>query len=174
MKTIARVIGGALAAALARVLVSVGRFRLVRGDALGAARAFERATRSDPSSFSAWLHLGRARLRARDLYRARRALGRAREEAPGAYDLEASEWVRLEGFDLSTLAEVAGLSGRGDPPARHPAYLGPPGAAATALLPYGDCKDLDEYARFGAMPPIAPSEFADLDWDELAEDLQDG
>jgi hypothetical protein len=171
MKTIARLIGGALAATLARVLVVSGRFRLVRGDALGAARLFERAARHDPSSFSAWLHLGRARLRARDLYRARRALGRAREEAPGAFDREASDWVRLEGFDLSTLAEV---SMRGEPPARHPAYLGPPGPAAKAVLPYGDCKDLDEYARFGAMPPIAPSEFADLDWDELAEDLQDG
>jgi hypothetical protein len=170
MQRIAGLLRSALSATGGRVLVSLGRLRLLRGDAAGAAALFERATRLVPTPFSAWLHLARARLRLRDLFRARRALARAREEAPARFEREVRTWVHREGFDLASLSD---LGTRSEPPSRHPAYLGAPGNAARAL-PYGDCKDLDEYARFGAMPPISPTEWDDLDWDDLAEDLQDG
>jgi hypothetical protein len=170
MKSIPGLVAGASRAAFARVLVALGRLHLARRDAARAARAFERAVRVDPDGFSSWLHLGRARLRERDLLRARRAFARAREASPARFEVEAALWARREGFELASLSDVGR---RPEPPSRHPAYLGAPGSAAKAL-PYGDCKDLDEYARFGAMPPITASEWDDVDWDELAEDLQDG
>jgi hypothetical protein len=40
-------------------------------------------------------------------------------------------------------------------------------------LPLGDCVDLDEYARFRAMPPISESERESIDWDSVLEDLLD-
>jgi hypothetical protein len=165
-----RLLPDALSAAWGRLLVLLGRVHLLRGDVPRAAGALERAARAHPEGFSPWLHLARARLRDRDAFRARRALARAREVAPGRFEAEAGAWVRREGFDLGQLSD---LGNRPEPPARHPAYLGAPGVSARAL-PFGDCKDLDEYARFGAMPPIAASEWEDVDWDELAEDLQDG
>jgi hypothetical protein len=36
----------------------------------------------------------------------------------------------------------------------------------------GDCRDLDEYARFSAMPPISAAEVAETNWDDLLGDLQ--
>lgn len=41
----------------------------------------------------------------------------------------------------------------------------------SASLPFGDCRDVDEYARFGAMPPISRGEIEALDWDEVLRDL---
>ena len=38
-------------------------------------------------------------------------------------------------------------------------------------MPYGDCLDLDEYARFRAMPPISEAEVEGVDWDRVLEDL---
>ena len=37
--------------------------------------------------------------------------------------------------------------------------------------PYGDCRDLDEYARFQAMPPISRAEIEATDWDRMLADL---
>jgi hypothetical protein len=160
---------GVLGRVLARCLVTWGRFRLVIGDPAGAVSAFEGAAARAPLSFDAWLHLGRAHLRARDPGRARRALARAREAAPRRFEREAPGFVTREGFDLAFLADVGA---RPDPAPRHPAMKSAGGAAGA--LPFGDCNDLDEYARFRAMPPIAPGEWDDVDWDEVADDLQDG
>ncbi len=40
--------------------------------------------------------------------------------------------------------------------------------------PLGDCRDLDEYARFRSMPPITRAEIETVDWDAVADDLLDG
>src|SRR5688572_1464081 len=105
MTTIGVLLGRFLAAARSRVAVAVGRLRLLRGDAARAAVAFEAAVGADPRCFDAWLHLARARLRERDLFRARRALARAREESPVGFEREAATWVRREGFDLGALTD---------------------------------------------------------------------
>jgi hypothetical protein len=170
MKAIGVILGRFWAVARARAAIAVGRLRLLRGDVPRAARAFEAAVGADPRCFEGWLHLARARLRERDLFRARRALARAREESPAGFERDAALWVRREGFDLGALTDGGA---RPEPASRHPAYLAAGGGGGRSL-PFGDCRDLDEYARFGAMPPIAPSEWEDLDLDELAEDLQDG
>jgi hypothetical protein len=154
---------------LAPCLLAWGRFRLVVGDPAGAVSALEGAAERVPGSFDAWLHLARALLRARDPARARRALARAREVSPARFAREAGAWVEAEGFDLALLTDGGG---RPEPASRHPAMKTAGGAARS--LPFGDCHDLDEYARFRAMPPIAPGEWDDVDWDEVADDLQDG
>ena len=40
-------------------------------------------------------------------------------------------------------------------------------------LPFGDCRNLDEYARFRAMPPISRAEIDSLDLDRVIGDLLD-
>jgi hypothetical protein len=41
------------------------------------------------------------------------------------------------------------------------------------VLRFGDCRDLDEYARFRAMPPISRAEIDACDWDSVLDDLLD-
>jgi hypothetical protein len=174
-----------LARGLARVLTALGagwltcwgRWRLFRGDADGAARALETAARRRPGAFAPLVHLARACLRRNDLYRARRALAQAREASPDRFAREAETWVRREGFDVAALtdAPVAARPAQAEVQTeRRTAVLHGPRRVLGAAHPYGDCRDLDEYARFSAMPPISHGEIAGIDIDELADDLQDG
>ncbi len=163
-----------------RFLTCWGRWRLFRGDAAGALKALESAAERSPGAFGPLVHLARACLRQNDLFRARRALARAREASPARFAREAETWVRLEGYDVAALTDVQAAPVRGEPrPAEAPAERrtavlherrhGTPGG-----LPFGDCRDLDEYSRFCAMPAISKAEIEAMDWDVLAEDLQDG
>jgi hypothetical protein len=149
---------------------------LGRGDLRGAIDALERALKARPDAFGALLHLSRAYLRARDLFRAHRTLARAREANPVRFVAEAPRWVAREGFDVESVC-----SGFGAPrsPEPEPAFSAPDRPrgrrrrAASASLQFGDCRDLDEYARFRAMPPISAAEVEGLDWDHLLSDLLD-
>ena len=161
-----------------RFLTCWGRWRLFRGDSAGALKALESAAERSPGAFSPLVHLARACLRQNDLFRARRALARAREASPIRFAREAESWVRLEGYDVAALTDVSGVGAREQRPAEAPAER------KTAVLhgrrrqgaglPFGDCRDLDEYSRFCAMPEISKAEIEGMDWDSVAEDLQDG
>ena len=170
--TLLRTIGRAFQAIGARIATSAGRFRLLRGDLEGAVHAFERATRLSPGAFDPQVHLARAHLRSHDLFRARRALARAREASAARFEREVPGWVRAEGYELSALSDV--VSPRCDPPAERETVVLRARDRAAGGLPFGDCRDLDEYARFRSMPPITQSERDTIDWDEVSEDLQDG
>jgi hypothetical protein len=145
-----------------------GRRCLDRGDLRGATKALERALRRKPDAFQALLHLSRAYLRARDLFRAHRTLARAREVDPRRFPQEAARWVSREGYQLEEVT-----------PSRPAARAPQPAVARTVRRPsstvlrYGDCRDLDEYARFRAMPPISRAEIDDCDWDSVLDDLLD-
>jgi hypothetical protein len=189
MKRFAAALGAGAVRLLAglrtRWLTCWGRWRLFRGDSAGAARTLESAAARSPGAFATLVHLARAFLRQNDLFRARRALARAREASPTRFAREAGTWVRLEGFDVAALTDVQ--APRHAPEAR-PAEAPAQGRATesrTAVLherrhrdvvglPFGDCRDLDEYSRFCAMPAISKAEIEAMDWDGLAEDLQDG
>lgn len=164
-----------------RCLTAWGRWRLFRGDPDGAARALETASRRDPGAFGPLVHLARACLRQNDVLRARRALARAREASPTRFQREAETWVRREGYDVAALTDLGPARGdtRPAPAAAEPrtAVLPgptPPRHRTAPSHPYGDCANLDEYARFSAMPPISPAEIEAMDWDAVADDLQDG
>jgi hypothetical protein len=159
--------------ALSRIVTAIGRSRLLRGDVEGAVASFDRAARLAPMLFDSWLHLARAHLRAHDLFRARRALARAREADARRFDREAPSRVRAEGYELSALADVTS-PGRMEAPVEREAAVLHARERVAGALPFGDCRDLDEYARFRSMPPITPGEIEDIDWDEVSEDLQDG
>jgi tetratricopeptide (TPR) repeat protein len=151
-----------------------GRRLLARGDARGAIVALESALQASPDRFVALLHLSRAYLRCRDLFRAHRTLARARECDPARFAAQAPRWIAREGFDVDAICH-------GPPAPREPepavATRGPRGARRRSndadRLRYGDCRDLDEYARFSAMPPISEAEIDDTDWDEVLGDLLD-
>lgn len=168
-----------LARALLRVAASLpltrGRWALLRRDSAAAVRAFERALGYAPDSFDVLLHLARAYLRARDLPRARRALARAREISPRRFDREASRWVVREGFELGSLTDAPPAPApRGEVPVAHEAAVLRTRVRSAGEHPFGDCRDLDEYARFRSMPPITQGERESIDWDAIAEDLLDG
>lgn len=143
-----------------------------RGDLDGAVRALHQALRLCPGSFSALLLLSRAYLRGRDLFRAKSALVQARATNLRRFEANAPAEVALEGYDLSGLcpavAETAtSVAEAGEAQRRRPNRA--PREAGAAALPLGDCRDLDEYARFQAMPPVARDEIED--WDEVLADL---
>ena len=147
-----------------------GRRRLAKGDPQGAIHALQMALAFRPHSFEALLLLSRAYLRTRDLFRAHRTLAQARE-TDGARFLEvAPGTVAREGFDLARLfqpsAPAASL-------ALKSARRAESRVVAAANLPFGDCRDLDEYARFRAMPPITPREVEGEDWNDVLSDLLD-
>ena len=154
-----------------------GRWRLFRRDVDGAVASLDSAARRAPDSFSPWFHLARAHLRNRDLPGARRALARARAAAPERFDHVAVRALRDDGFELSILSEPVTVA---------PAAQVAPGARveraavrmrsreSATLHPLGDCRDLDEYARFRSMPPITAAEIENVDWDAIADDLLDG
>ncbi|MDA1196237.1 MAG: tetratricopeptide repeat protein [Planctomycetota bacterium] len=147
-----------------------GRRRLRRGDSRGAIRAFHRALRHRPADFRALMAVAQAHLGARELEEARRYLAQAREADPLAYDLRAAGLLARVGYDLeavcrpqiaprpAAVAQGARLSRRDVRPSE---------------LPYGDCADVDEYARFRAMPPITRAEIEHTDWDAIIGDLLD-
>ncbi len=168
-----------LARALLRISACLpltrGRWALLRGDPAAAVRAFERALRSSPESFDVLLHLARAYLRGRDLPRARRALARAREVSPRRFEREAGRWIVREGFDPASLADTPPSPvPRGEVPVAHEAAVVLTRVRSAGEHPFGDCRDLDEYARFRSMPPITQGERESVDWDAIAEDLLDG
>lgn len=145
-----------------------GRRLLERGEVLAAVGALQVALRHRPASFPALMLLSRAYLRSRDFFRARGALAQARETDRIRFEADAPRAVALEGFDLAGLcpqapAQAATTVMVASPPRRRE---GP-----APQLPYGDCRDLDEYARFRAMPPVAPGEIDD--WDAVLADLLD-
>lgn len=181
MRRIARALFGWFDVGIALVLHTRGRWRLHRGDAAGAARLFEAAADRAPGSFAPLLALTRAYLRRRDLVLARRALARAREASPGRFEREAPAAMRAEGFDLATLTETGlgadggmGRVGAAERGERATLVVTTPVRAPRVALPFGDCRDLDEYTRFRSMPPITSSEISSTDWDAIIDDLQDG
>ncbi|MFV1958588.1 MAG: hypothetical protein ACC662_04150, partial [Planctomycetota bacterium] len=59
------------------------------------------------------------------------------------------------------------------PTVSHAGHPRPARRISAQHLPYGDCLDLDEYARFRAMPPITRAERESTDWNRILEDLLD-
>jgi hypothetical protein len=150
-----------------------GRRRLARGDVRGAVDALESALRARCDHFPALLHLARAHLRQRDLYGAHRTLARAREASPRRFEAAAGRWLAREGFDLALLCQGPPAPRPAAPRAAVPSATAAPrhGRAGAADLRFGDCRDVDEYARFRAMPPIGRDEVEGTDWDEVLADL---
>jgi hypothetical protein len=166
-----RPIRAVLSRAAAALWTARGRRALRRGDVPEAIRALERALSWRPGAFGPLLHLTRAYLRHREVYRAHRTLALARESDPARFERQAAGWLASEGVDVGSLARALGETGDvGDARVQR-------SASATAVrresaaLPYGDCRDLDEYAHFQAMPPISDGERENLDWDTLLADL---
>ena len=163
-----------------RVWSTRGRFALRRGDIRGAVAALELAVSWRPGAFGPLLLLARGYLRASETWRAHRTLAQAREADPARFARVAPAWLAREGVDSETLCRLLGLS----PPTAHErAVRGAKVPRVTSVqatgirdvaprqLPYGDCRDLDEYARFQAMPPISDAERESVDWDQVVEDL---
>lgn len=144
-----------------------GRRRLARGDVAGAMAALEGAVRRRPDAFPALLLLARAHLRVRDLVRAHRLLARAQEADLKRFRRDAARGVAEEGFLLEDITQPR------PPREPHPAAALRRPREAGASLAYGDCRDLDEYARFRAMPPITRAEVETVDWDDVLSDLLD-
>lgn len=145
-----------------------GRRRMRRGDPRGAIRAYEMARRRRGPRWSTAMALAVGHLCARELAEARRWLAEGREVDPQRYEREAALFLARHGFDLDAVQRLAAGPRRQGPAVS--ATVRPSRRGAEAL-PYGDCADLDEYARFSAMPPITPAEMASIDWDDVLEDL---
>ena len=148
-----------------------GRRRLRRGDHRGAIRAFHRALARRPDEFLALMAVAQAHLQAREFEEARRFLAHAREADPARYDLRAAAILARCGYDLDSVC-------RPQAPAPRPAAVAQAARplrrdVTSANLPYGDCQDVDEYARFRAMPPITRAEIEYTDWDSIISDLLD-
>lgn len=170
----------------ALLALAQGRWRLYRRDADGAVLSLDVAARRAPDSFSPWLHLARAHLRRRDWVGARQALARARELAPERFASVAVRALEGDGFRIAALSEPVSVTPEASAPGGSAAAQGPTAARAErtavraraqegpAAHPLGDCRDLDEYARFRSMPPISAAERESVDWDAVADDLLDG
>jgi hypothetical protein len=160
-----------------------GRWHLFRGRATRALRDLARAVSLRPAAFGPLFHFARASLRTGDEAGARRALARAREANPRRFFRAAPGWRDREGVDVRALTDL-GARSRGDLQASSGVSLSDAPRSETAVarrraaeagsFPLGDCRDLDEYSRFLAMPPISEGEVAAIDWDAVSEDLQDG
>jgi hypothetical protein len=168
MRALRRLVTSWLLRVRSRLWTARGRRRLERGDLPAAVGALHMALRLRPSSFNALMLLSRAYLRSRDFFRARGALSQARETDRARFEAEAPRVVALEGYDLGGLSPQAPLTA---PPVAVAAEHRRMRQGVVGALPYGDCRDLDEYARFRAMPPIAPGEIDD--WDSVLQDLLD-
>ena len=169
MRSIRRFVRSCFARFRAALWTARGRRRLEQGNLPAAVGALQTALRLRPSSFKALLLLSRAYLRSRDFFRARGALSQARETDRVRFEADAARVVALEGYDLAGLAPQAPITTPASvavQAGRRRSRLGGDGG-----LPFGDCRDLDEYARFRAMPPIAPGEIDD--WDSVLADLLD-
>jgi hypothetical protein len=168
MRSLRRLLTAWIQRLRARRWTARGRRRLEQGDLPAAVGALHMALRLRPSSFEALLLLSRAYLRSRDFFRARGALAQARETDRPRFEREAPGVVALEGYDLGALSPQAPLT---QAPVAVAAERRRMKSGVVGALPYGDCRDLDEYARFRAMPPIAPGEIDD--WDTVLQDLLD-
>ena len=144
-----------------------------RGDWRGGIRAYQAALRRRPEHFGTLLHLARAHLCAREVHEARRFLLLAREADPKRYEFDAAAFLARHGFDLESICRIAPTTARPAEPVRVRASRSTREPVTPENLPYGDCRDLDEYARFRAMPPITPAEAEGLDWDRVIDDLLD-
>lgn len=145
------------------------RRRLRRSDLDGAVLAYQEALRRRPGRCDLFLGLAEAHLRGRRLAEARRALHLAREADLRKYEQRAALVLARCGYDLEGVMRPA--PPRPEPvtaPARARA-----GRVAAGQLPFGDCQDLDEYARFRAMPPITRDEIEGMDLDDMLGDLFD-
>lgn len=156
-----------------------GRLALAQGRLSPALAAFERAASCRPGAFGPLMRLARSYLLARDTWRAHRTLAQAREADPKRFARCVPVWLAREGLEAEAIRHV--LAGavirtgwgpkapvqaiRRRPLVRH---------VEPASLPYGDCRDLDEYARFRALPPITEAERETIDWDVVLEDLLEG
>jgi hypothetical protein len=147
-----------------------GRRLLARGDAVAATAALERSLELRPRSFEALLHLTRAYIRSRDFDLAWQTIRAARRADSTRFQREAPRWLAREGVHLEAMRQMAA-------PAREPqtaaASAEPRVRRSGTSLAYGDCRDLDEYARFRAMPPISRAEVEDTDWEAILDDLLD-
>ena len=134
----------------------------------GAVRAFHRALDRRPHRFRTLIDLATAHLRANDDPGAQRALSRARDADPARFDARAARLLARWGFELEAVGRA--------PPQPRPQPV-PQGvvvrrrSVTAQSLPFGDCCNLDEYARFRAMPPITRAEIESLDWDRVIDDL---
>lgn len=146
-----------------------------RGDWRGGIRAYQAALRRRPEHFGTLLHLARAHLCAREVHEARRFLLLAREADPKRYEFDAAAFLARHGFDLESICRIAPTARPSEPVvrARVRATSSSSEPVTAESLPFGDCRDLDEYARFRAMPPISRAEVEDLDWDRVMDDLFD-
>jgi len=117
------------------------------------------------------LDVAQAHLCARELHEARRYLAQAREADPTRYDLRAAALLARCGYDLDAVCRPLPLV-RSEP-VRQAAMRTGRAKTTAANHPFGDCEDVDEYARFRAMPPITPAEIATTDWDAIIGDLLD-
>ncbi len=151
-----------------------GRRRLRRGQIQAAVQAFGAALRHRPYRFRTLVDLATAYLCARDAAQAHTALARAREADPTRFEMRAGRLLARWGFDLETVCRV-GPTPRPQPVAQ--TSVRPRASAGRSVtpqsLPFGDCLNLDEYARFRAMPPISRAELEGLDWDRVLGDLLD-
>ena len=145
-----------------------GRRRLRKGEVQASIQAFQRALDRNPKRFRTLVDLATAHLCARDAQGASRALSRAREADPGLYDARAGHLLARWGFDIEAVGRVS--SQPRPRPVAQTANLRPREVTAQSL-PFGDCRNLDEYARFRAMPPISRAEIEGLDWDRVIDDL---
>ena len=157
-----------------------GRRALARGEIGMGVRALEEAVCWHPEGFKPLLLLAGGYLRAEEIWRAHRALARARETDPMRFARQAANLLSRQGIDPSTLGQVLSTGmPRARPGSKVPtvSVAGRPNPASRPVgpgaHPYGDCADLDEYARFRAMPPITRVEIDGLDWDRVLGDLFD-
>ncbi|MDJ0976699.1 MAG: hypothetical protein QNJ98_19745 [Planctomycetota bacterium] len=147
-----------------------GRRRLRRGEVQSAIQAFHKALAHRPSRFRTLVDLSIAYLCARDVPQAQAALGHARRSDPSRFTVRAGRLLGRWGFELPR-SQV--------PPRPQPMQMAgvveaPEARSRTVTsqsLPYGDCRNLDEYARFRAMPPITQAEIDELDWDRVIGDF---
>lgn len=155
-----------------------GRRALARGELGLGVKALEQAVSWQPEGFKPLLLLAGGYLRVEETWRAQRALALARETDPARFQRLAPGLLAREGVDPDTLDQVLATSmprarsgskvptlsvaSRPDPGPRH---------IQPGQHPYGDCADLDEYARFRAMPPISRDEIEGMDWDQVLGDL---
>lgn len=144
-----------------------GRRRLRRGEVQSSIQAFHLALEKRPKRFRTLIDLATAHLCARDVQGASRALSTAREAHPSRYDAQAGRLLARWGFDIEA---VGRMSAQPRPRVTQVAVVRPREVTAQSL-PFGDCRNLDEYARFRAMPPISRAEIEGLDWDRVIDDL---
>ena len=146
-----------------------GRRRLRQGRIQDAIADLSTSLAHRPAQFRPLVDLSIAYLIARDLPKAHRALAEAREASPERFEARAGRLLARWGFPLEVVFRMA-VTPRPEPVHQSVVRRGARSVTASNL-PYGDCVDLDEYARFRAMPPISRAEIEQIDWNEVLGDL---